>query len=173
MMKKNITIVLVLILVLTMISGIAIAAEKLDLKTMSDEQLLTYYKEMRKEIIERGLVLTEPVKLLKGEYTVGYDFPASDYDLLCVRTLDEETKNAIDAANGIYSAMGLDKLGDLMQAAEEAADVAGDVTVTILSDSGKELKSYELTRGKTVKITLEDGQTVQVSDGCVSLDPVT
>ncbi len=172
MMKKKITIVLVVVLVITMISGIASAAEKLDLKKLSDDELLTYYKEMRKEIIERGLVLTEPVKLLKGDYTVGYDFPAGDYDLICERTIDDETKNAIEAVDDVYSALGLGKLGDFVEATGEAVDKVGDVTVAILSKEGKELKSYELTRGKNVKITLEEGQTVKVSDGCVSLDPV-
>ena len=174
-MKKALAVVLILVVMFSIIPSVAYAADKnehINVSNLKDEELLTYYFEIQEELLVRGLDASKQIKLTKGNYTVGYDVPAAYYNLICVRTVDDETSNSIDAVDGIYSAFGLGKLGDLMQAVGDASDMIGSITVDILSSSGEVVKSFEMSRGKIEKITLEANQIIRVSDGAVSLNPI-
>ena len=174
-MKKTLAILLVLVIMISVIPCTAFAADKpqhIDVSSLKDEELLAYYFEIQEELLVRGLDASKQIKLSKGNYTVGYDVPAAYYNLICVRTLDDETANSIDAVDGIYSSLGLGKLGDLMQAVGDASDMVGSITVEILSSSGETVKSFEMRRGTIEKITLEANQIIRVSDGVIALNPI-
>lgn len=174
-MKKAFSLVLIVAFILTVLPCVAYADDKnehIDVSKLKDEELLSYYFDMQEELLVRGLDASKQIKLTQGNYTVGYDIPAAYYNLICVRTLDDDTQNTMDAIDTYFSAFGLGKLGDLYQGVGNAIDMVGTITVNILSDSGETVKTFDLTRGKIVKITLEDNQIIQVSAGAISLNPV-
>lgn len=174
-MKKTMAIILVLVVIISVIPCTAYAADKkehIDVSQLKDEELLAYYFEMQEELMIRGLDASKQIKLSKGNYTVDYDVPAAYYNLICIRAMDDDTAGMIDAVDGVYSAFGLGKLGDMFQNLGDAMDVIGSVTVDILSSSGEVVKSFEMSRGKIEKITLEANQIIQVSDGIIALNPI-
>lgn len=174
-MKKTLAILLLLAVMFSVVPCTAYAADKpqhIDVSTLKDEELLAYYFEMQEEMLVRGLDASKQIKLSKGNYTVGYDVPAAYYNLICVRTLDDDTQNTLDAVDSYFSAFGLGKLGDMYQGMGNAIDMVGSVTVDILSSSGEKVKTFEMSRGKIERITLEPNQIIQVSDGIIALNPI-
>lgn len=174
-MKKTLVVILMLVIMVSIVPSTAYAADKpehIDVTTLKDEELLAYYFEMQEELLVRGLDASKQIKLSKGNYTVGYDVPAAYYNLICVRTLDDDTQNTVDAMDTYLSAFGLGKLGDMYQGLGNAIDMVDRVTVDILSSSGEKLKTFEMSRGRIERITLEANQIIQVSDGVVALNPI-
>ena len=174
-MKKTLSVILILAAFITLIPYTAFAADKkeyIDVSSLKDEELLAYYFEMQEELLVRGLDASKQIKLPKGNYTVGYDVPAAYYNLICIRTLDEDTVATTESIDTMFSAFGMGKLGDMFQGVNDAIDMTGTITVDILSSSGEKVKSFEMRRGKVEKITLEPNQIIQVSEGIVALNPV-
>ena len=108
----------------------------------------------------------------KGNYTVGYDVPAAYYNLVCVRTLDDDSVAYADSMATMFSAFGLGKVGDMFQGMNEAFDMVGSITVDILSNSGEKIKTFDMRRGNIERITLEPNQIIQVSEGAIALNPI-
>lgn len=173
-MRKALALILVLTAIFTVIpcSAYADKEETIDVSKLSDNQLLAYYFEIQEELLVRGLDASKQIKLQKGNYTVGYDIPASYYNLICVRTLNDDSVSYVDSMDTLFSAFGMGKVGDMFQGMNNAFDIIGTITVNILSSSGEKLKSFEMRRGSIEKITLEENQIIQVSDGCVALNPI-
>ena len=174
-MKRALSVILILVAIITLIPCAAYAADKkehIDVSGLKDEELLAYYFEIQEELLVRGLDSSKQIKLAKGNYTVGYDVPAAYYNLICIRTLDDDTQNAVDAVDTYLSAFGLSGLGDAYQGLGNAVDMVGTIRVDILSSTGEVIKSFDMSRGKIERITLEPNQIIQVSDGAVALNPI-
>ena len=174
-MKKILAHIIVLATLLSLISSMAFAADKtesLNVATLKDEELLLYYFQIQAELALRGYTASKQIELEEGNYKVGTDLPAGYYSIICISTLDDETSTSIDALDTMYSSFGLGILGDAIQGMSTAVDMVGDMTVDILSSSGEKLNTFELGRGKTAKVALEDSQIIQVSAGAISLNPI-
>lgn len=174
-MKKTLSILLILVAMMTVFPCVAYAKDKqdhIDVSQLSDNELLAYYFEMQEELLVRGLDSSKQIKLAKGNYTVGYDVPAAYYNLICIRTLDDDSVAYADSMDTMFSAFGLGRVGDMFQGMNDAFDMVGSITVDILSSSGEKVKSFNMSRGNIERITLEPNQIIQVSDGAIALNPI-
>ena len=79
-MKKCLLVLLAFVLCST-----AAFAEGIDIKTMTDEELIALFQEVQVELAER-VGLTAVNRIGRGSYVVGQDIKAGYYDFVCLDT---------------------------------------------------------------------------------------
>ena len=89
-MKKLLSVILVLALALTLLPCAAFAASGA-FDDFSDDDLKYWYEEARKEMVRRGLSLSQELTLREGKYIVGQDIEPGSYTLKCVETSGDTT----------------------------------------------------------------------------------
>ena len=116
---------------------------------------------------ERGLPLAQEVTLREGKFIVGQDILPGTYTLKCTATSGDTYGDLYSSLGDAYSSFD-SALGGLMGS---LGGMMGDVInaeVEILGNYGTVLKSFEMKAGDSVRLTLEDGTALQISDGtCV------
>ena len=164
-MKKLFSVLLILSLIISFFSVSAAAANSLS--DYNDSQLKQLYEAVKEEMIKRGLPLAQEVTLREGKFIVGQDILPGSYTLKCTATSGDTYGDLYSALGDAYSSFD-SALGGLMGS---LGGMMGDVInteVEILGDYGTVLKSFEMKAGDSVRITLEEGTALQVSDGtCV------
>ena len=171
---KKIVYCFVIFIASILITCSTVLAEDLDLTLMSDEELKQLYEKVRTEMNHRGLPLSKEITLREGKFIVGEDIVSGTYTITCLETTGETLSD-------MYSSLGnaLDSLdeedsgtGDLMNMLGGIMEEAGRTKVQVLGDYGSVLKSFELKKGESATITLEEHTAIEVSDGVVSLETV-
>ena len=164
-MKKLFSVLLILSLIISFFSVSAAAANSLS--DYNDSQLKQLYEAVKEEMIKRGLPLAQEVTLREGKFIVGQDILPGSYTLKCTATSGDTYGDLYSSLGDAYSSFD-SALGGLMGS---LGGMMGDVInteVEILGDYGTVLKSFEMKAGDSVRITLEEGTALQVSDGtCV------
>lgn len=164
-MKKLFSALLILSLVLCLFNVSAFAASSLS--DYSDSQLKQLYEAVREEMVKRGLPLAQEVTLREGKIIVGQDILPGSYTLKCTATSGDTYGDLYSSLGDAYSAFD-SALGGLMGS---LGGMMGDVInaeVEIIGNYGTVLKSFEMKAGDSVRITLEEGTALQISDGtCV------
>ena len=163
-MKKLVSLVLVLLMLLSVMTC---AFAENTLANYSDDQLKQLYKMVREEMITRGLPLAQEVTLREGKFIVGQDILPGTYALKCTATSGDTYGDLYSSLGDAYSSFD-SALGGLMGS---LGGMMGDVInaeVEILGNYGTVLKSFEMKAGDSVRITLEEGTALQISEGtCV------
>ena len=164
-MKKLFSALLVLSLVLCLFTVSASAANSLS--DYSDSQLKQLYEAVKEEMVKRGLPLAQEVTLREGKFIVGQDILPGSYTVKCTATSGDTYGDLYSSLGDAYSSFD-SALGGLMGS---LGGMMGDVIipeVEILGDYGTVLKSFEMKAGDSVRVTLEEGTALQISDGtCV------
>ena len=164
-MKKLFSALLVLSLVLCLFTVSASAANSLS--DYSDPQLKQLYEAVKEEMVKRGLPLAQEVTLREGKFIVGQDILPGSYTLKCTATSGDTYGDLYSSLGDAYSSFD-SALGGLMGS---LGGMMGDVInaeVEILGNYGTVLKSFEMKAGDSVRLTLEEGTALQISDGtCV------
>ena len=163
-MKKLISVVLILLMLL---SAMACAFAENTLTGYSDDQLKQLYEMVKEEMMKRGLPLAQEVTLREGKFIVGQDILPGTYTLKCTATSGDTYGDLYSSLGDAYSSFD-SALGGLMGS---LGGMMGDVInaeVEILGNYGTVLKSFEMKAGDSVRLTLEEGTALQISDGtCV------
>jgi hypothetical protein len=122
---------------------------------------------VREEMVNRGLPLAQEVTLREGKFIVGQDILPGTYTLKCTATSGDTYGDLYSSLGDAYSSFD-SALGGLMGS---LGGMMGDVInaeVEILGNYGTVLKSFEMKAGDSVRVTLEEGTALQISDGtCV------
>ena len=167
-MKRLVALIMVLVWVL----GFA-CAESLDYSSMTDEELMDVYGEIKQELVSRGLITGGERTLREGKYIIGKDIPAGSYTITCIGTAGETAGDAYGA------------LGDMMDAVDDEGSGFGDafgslgglmseyidMSVEIIGNYGDVLHSYNMKNGDSFVINLEEGTALQISDGSCTIVP--
>ena len=165
-MKKLVSLLLVLVLVLAALPAAAFADS--DLSRYSNREIQQLYEAIRQEMISRGLPLQKDITLREGQYVVGEDIQPGTYTVTCTETFG-------DTYGGLYSSLGElyggsdSPLGGLMGS---LGGMMGDIVnaeVEIIGDYGRILKSYELKAGESIRLTLSENTALQITDGSCTL----
>ena len=162
-MKKLFTTLLVLSLALCMFSIPVYAADSIS--GYSDAQLKQLYEMVRDEMANRGLPLAQEISLREGKFIVGQDIQSGTYMLKCTKTFGETYGDAYSSLGGVFG----DELGGLMGSLGGMMSEMINAEVEILGNYGTVLKSFELKSGDSVRITLEEGTALQLSNGAFVL----
>ena len=164
-MKKLFSALLVLSLVFCLFTVSASAANSLS--DYSDGQLKQLYDMVKEEMLKRGLPLAQEVTLREGKFIIGQDILPGTYTLKCTATSGDTYGDLYSSLGDAYSSFD-SALGGLMGS---LGGMMGDVInaeVEILGSYGTVLKSFEMKAGDSVRVTLEEGTALQISDGtCV------
>lgn len=88
-----------LLLVMILVSGTAAGADT-DVSSLTDDQLLKIYRQIRAEAAVRGLTLTDSLTLGEGRYIVGQDIPPGVYLITCISTGAEDLSRSFGALGG-------------------------------------------------------------------------
>ena len=163
-MKKLVSVVLVLLMLLSVMTC---AFAENSLAGYSDDQLKQLYKMVREEMVSRGIPLAQEVTLREGKFIVGQDILPGSYTMKCTATSGDTYGDLYSSLGDAYSSFD-SALGGLMGS---LGGMMGDVInaeVEILGNYGTVLKSFEMKAGDSVRVTLEEGTALQISDGtCV------
>ena len=166
-MKQFLSFALVLAIFLSVFACGAFAAGSPDFSKYSDSQIKELYEAVREEMLKRGLPLAQETTLREGKFIVGQDILPGSYTLKCTATSGDTYGDLYSSLGDAYSSID-SALGGLMGS---LGGMMGDVInaeVEILGDYGTVLKSFEMKAGDSVRITLEEGTALQISDGtCV------
>lgn len=162
-MKKLFSTLLVLSLALCLFSISASAANSIS--DYSDDQLKQLYELVRDEMIKRGLPLAREISLREGKFIVGQDIQPGTYTLKCTETFGETYGDAYSSLGGLFG----DELGGLMGSLGGMMSDMINAEAEIIGNYGTVLKSFELKSGDSVRITLEEGTALQLSDGAFVL----
>lgn len=162
-MKKLFSALLVLCLVFCLFSIPASAANSIS--DYSDDQLKQLYELVRDEMIKRGLPLAREISLREGKFIVGQDIQPGTYTLKCTETFGETYGDAYSSLGGLFG----DELGGLMGSLGGMMSDMINAEAEIIGNYGTVLKSFELKSGDSVRITLEEGTALQLSDGAFIL----
>ena len=166
-MKKLISTLSVLTLILAMLSATAFAAGALDFSKYSDKELQQLYEAVREEMISRSLPLAQEMTLRDGKFIVGADILPGTYTLKCIQTAGDTYSDMYSSLGDAYSALD-SSLGDLMGSLGGMMSAVSYAEVEILGDYGTVLKSFEMKAGDTVRISLIENTALQISEGtCV------
>ena len=162
-MKKLFSALLVLCLAFCLFSIPASAANSIS--DYSDDQLKQLYELVRDEMIKRGLPLAREISLREGKFIVGQDIQPGTYTLKCTETFGETYGDAYSSLGGLFG----DELGGLMGSLGGMMSDMINAEAEIIGNYGTVLKSFELKSGDSVRITLEEGTALQLSDGAFIL----
>ena len=166
-MKKLLSVLLVLALALSLLPCAAFADSDA-FADFSDDDLKYWYEEARKEMVRRGLSLTQEVTLREGKFIVGQDIQPGTYTLKCVETSGENYGDLYSSLGNFYG--GSDSaFGGLFDSLGGAMSNLINAEVKIIGDYGAVLKSFELKAGDSVKLTLEKNTALQISEGTCTL----
>ena len=163
-MKQIVSVVLVLLMLLSVMSC---AFAENSLAGYTDDQLKQLYEMVKEEMVKRGIPLAQEVTLREGKFIVGQDILPGTYTLKCTATSGNTYGDLYSSLGDAYSSFD-SALGGLMGS---LGGMMGDVInaeVEILGNYGTVLKSFEMKAGDSVRLTLEEGTALQISDGtCV------
>lgn len=162
-MKKLFSTLLVLCLAFCLFSIPASAANSIS--DYSDDQLKQLYELVRDEMIKRGLPLAREISLREGKFIVGQDIQPGTYTLKCTETFGETYGDAYSSLGGLFG----DELGGLMGSLGGMMSDMINAEAEIIGNYGTVLKSFELKSGDSVRITLDEGTALQLSDGAFIL----
>ncbi len=162
-MKKLFSVLLVLFLALCLFTIPASAANSIG--DYSDDQLKQLYELVRDEMVRRGLPLAREISLREGKFIVGQDIQPGTYTLKCTETFGETYGDAYSSLGGLFG----DELGGLMGSLGGMMSDMINAEAEIIGNYGTVLKSFELKSGDSVRITLEEGTALQLSDGAFAL----
>lgn len=166
-MKKFVSVLLLVALLLSLFTATASAADANPLSKYSDKDLRELYDAVREEMIARGLPLAQEVTLREGKFIVGEDILPGTYTLKCLSTSGDTYGDMYSALGGMADSLGEDWGGLFGSLGGMMSDVI-NAEVEILGDYGTVLKSFELKAGDSVRITLSEGTALQITDGtCV------
>ena len=161
-MKQFLSIVLALLMILSVMTC---AFAENSLAGYSDDQLKQLYEMVKEEMVKRGLPLAQEIPLREGKFIIGQDIQPGTYTLKCTETFGETYGDAYSSLGGLFG-------GDLGGMMNSLGGMMGDMInaeAEILGNYGTVLKSYELKTGDSVRITLEEGTALQLSDGAFIL----
>ena len=165
-MKKLFSMLLVLALALGLLSALAFA-DSGTFDQFSDAELRQLYEAVRREMLDRGLKLSQELTLREGKYIVGQDIEPGTYTIKC-------TETSGDTYGGLYSSLGdlyggsNSALGGLIGSLGGMMSDIINAEVKIIGDYGTVLKSFELKAGESARITLDKNTALQISEGtCV------
>ena len=161
-MKKLFSTLLVLCLAFCLFS---ISASADSISDYSDDQLKQLYELVRDEMIKRGLPLAREISLREGKFIVGQDIQPGTYTLKCTETFGETYGDAYSSLGGLFG----DELRGLMGSLGGMMSDMINAEAEIIGNYGTVLKSFELKSGDSVRITLEEGTALQLSDGAFIL----
>ena len=116
-------------------------------------------------MIKRGLPLAREISLREGKFIVGQDIQPGTYTLKCTETFGETYGDAYSSLGGLFG----DELGGLMGSLGGMMSDMINAEAEIIGNYGTVLKSFELKSGDSVRITLEEGTALQLSDGAFIL----
>lgn len=163
-MKRILSVLLVLVLLTVTFAY----ADTPDLKSMTDQELLSLYEGVRKEMSDRGLSFTR--SLVEGKYIIGEDIQPGTYKIICTNTEMENLGSAYSSIGNAYGAILGDEWGNLMGSLGGAMSSISGATVKILGDYGTVLKSLELKNGDSVSLSLSTGTALEISGGSVTIE---
>ena len=162
-MKKLFSALLILSLVLCLFTFSASAATSIS--DYSDAQLKQLYEMVKEEMVKRGLPLGEEITLRDGKFIVGQDIQPGTYTLKCTETFGETAGDIYSSLGGMFN----DELGGLFGSLGGMMGEVITASAEIIGDYGSVLKSFELKSGDSVRITLQEGTALQLSDGAFTL----
>ncbi len=161
-MKQFVAFVLVLLIFLSVMTC---AFADTSLANYSDAQLQELYESVREEMVKRGLPLAQEITLKEGKFIIGQDIQPGTYTLKCTETFGETYGDAYSSLGGLFG----DELGGLMGSLGGMMSDMINAEAEIIGNYGTVLKSFELKSGDSVRITLEEGTALQLSDGAFIL----
>ena len=164
-MKRILTILLIAAL---FISGITAFADYFDLKSLSDNELLALYEDIRAEMSVRGL--SSARSLRSGKYIIGKDILPGTYKITCTGTEGEDLGNAYSSLGNAYGSLLGDDWGNLMGSLGNMMGSISETEVKIIGDYGTELKKVAMKTGDVCSITLSEGTALEISDGSILLE---
>lgn len=156
------------LLVAAVLLGIPAYAESVDLKSLSDRELLSLYESVRTEMAERGI--TAARSLRAGTYIIGEDILPGTYLITCTGTEAEALGDAYSSLGNAYGALLGDEWGSLMGSLGGAMGTLSGVTVQVLGDYGTVLKKIEMKTGDRSTIALSEGTALKVSEGSITIE---
>lgn len=143
-------------------------ADGTDLQSLSDQELLTLYEEVRTEMSRRGIISARA--LPAGKYIVGEDILPGTYRITCTGTEGEDLGNAYSSLGNAYGAILGSEWGSLMDSLGGAMGTMSEATVKILGDYGTVIKTISMKTGDVSSITLNEGTALEISDGSVTIE---
>ena len=160
-MKKLLSALLILALVLTALSATAFAAGSPDFSQYSEAEIKQLYEALRDEMIARGIPLAKELTLKEGKFVVGSDILPGTYTIKCTETFGDTYGDLYSSLGGLFN----DEMSGLMGTLGGMMSEIANAQVAILGDYGTVIKSFELGVGDSTRITLEEGTALQITDG--------
>lgn len=108
------------------------------------------------------------ITLRAGKYIIGQEIEAGTYALTCTGTDGEQMNDAYGTLGSAFDKIdgsGGNDYSNLFGALGGLMENYVDLTVEIIGNYGDVLKSYSLKTGEAMKIVLEEGTALQISDG--------
>ena len=162
-----------LLLVMILVSGTAAGADT-DVSSLTDDQLLKIYRQIRAEAAVRGLTLTDSLTLGEGRYIVGQDIPPGVYLITCISTGAEDLSRSFGALgaalDGLDSQSGTSYTDIYSSLGSAFAALDEGVGVEIVGDYGTVLRSVHLKKGQSAALTLEGKVALSITDGSCLLE---
>ncbi len=163
-MKKLLSTLSVLTLVLVFLSATAFAAGTLDFSKYTDAELKQLHESVRDEMINRNLPLAQELTLREGKFIIGQDILPGTYTIKCTETFGDTYGDLYSSLGGMFN----DEMSGLMDSLGGMMSDIVNAQVAIVGDYGNVIKSFELRVGDSTRITLTEGTALQISDGtCV------
>ncbi len=147
-------------------------AEEYDLKTLSDDALISLFSRVKAEMSSRNLPLSEKYTLREGKHIVGEDILPGTYKITCIETAGETLGSMYSSMGNIYGALegSSNGLGAMMGSLGGMMGNVINTTVEILGDYGTVLKSFEMKGGESTYITLSEKTAIQITNGSCTLE---
>ena len=164
-MKKSIAILMTFFLLFA-----TCAQAATNIRDISDEELISLYEKVTKEMKRRNLMSGEAITLREGQYIIGEDIPAGKYTIACTEVEDTYGDFA-SSMSGIAGLLGEEEGKAYSDYFNALGKLAGEPTVTvkIVGAFGAVKKTFEMKKGDTQTITLEEGTAIQISSGSCTL----
>lgn len=170
-MKKILGIFMTAMVIFSLWTTVAFA-EGIDLSELTDTELSVLYNQVRGEMLERGMTISEIITLREGKFIVGEDILPGTYKITCMMTEGETLGGLYSSFGQAYNSLGEDDgLGALMGALGGMMEEITPTTVEIIGDYGTVLKSFEMKKGDVTYITLNEKTALQISGGSCTLEP--
>ncbi|MDO5444163.1 MAG: hypothetical protein Q4F31_00895 [Eubacteriales bacterium] len=164
-MKKRFVLFLI---VAILFCNVFACADGIDLKSLSNKDLLSLYESIRNEMSSRGIISARA--LPEGKYIVGEDILPGTYRITCTGTEGEDLSNTYSALGNAYGALLGDEWGSLMGSLGGAMSTISEASVKILGDYGTVIKSISMKTGDVSSITLNEGTALEITDGSITIE---
>ena len=111
---------------------------------------------------------THEYTLKEGKYIIGKDIVPGNYIINCTETAGESVGKSYGSIGNMMDALDDNSNGDWSELYGSLGNLMGEyinMTVDIIGDYGDILRTYEMKKGESISIQLEEGTAIQITDG--------